>query len=60
MGDQNLARQAERHLEQHGDGESLFFEGQWFSRAAHGRPGVAVRHRAGPGWVCARATGWSC
>jgi long-chain acyl-CoA synthetase len=34
MGAQNLARQAERHLEQHGDGESLFFEGRWFSRAA--------------------------
>jgi long-chain acyl-CoA synthetase len=34
MGAQNLARQAERHLEQHGDGESLFFEGRWFTRAA--------------------------
>ena len=34
MGAQNLARQAERHLEQHGDGESMFFEGRWFSRAA--------------------------
>ena len=34
MGAQNLARQAERHLEQHGDSESLFFEGRWFSRAA--------------------------
>jgi long-chain acyl-CoA synthetase len=34
MGDQNLARQAERHLELQGDGESLFFEGQWFTRAS--------------------------
>ena len=34
MGDQNLARQAERHLELHGDGESLFFEGEWFTRGA--------------------------
>jgi long-chain acyl-CoA synthetase len=34
MGAQNLARQAERHLEQHGDGDALFFEGQWYSRAA--------------------------
>src|ERR1700749_4247282 len=34
MGAQNLARQAERHLEQQGDGESLFFEGRWFSRDA--------------------------
>src|SRR5215470_6317715 len=33
MGAQNLARQAERHLEQHGDGESMFFEGRWFTRA---------------------------
>src|SRR5215472_1248253 len=32
MGAHNLARQAERHLEQHGDGDSLFFEGQWYSR----------------------------
>src|ERR1700727_3055615 len=32
MGAHNLARQAERHLERHGDGESLFFEGQWYSR----------------------------
>jgi long-chain acyl-CoA synthetase len=52
MGDQNLARQAERHLELHGDGESLFFEGQWFTRAgladrasrfAAGLTGLGVR-----------------
>src|ERR1700722_15020691 len=45
MGDQNLARQAERHLEVHGDGESLFFEGQWFTRA--GLAGQASRFAAG-------------
>src|SRR5258708_3440852 len=33
MGAQNLARQAERQLERLGDGESLFFEGRWFTRA---------------------------
>ena len=32
MGAKNLARQAERQLEVQGDGESLFFEGTWFSR----------------------------
>jgi long-chain acyl-CoA synthetase len=32
MGTQNLARQAERQLERLGDGDSLFFEGTWFSR----------------------------
>ena len=32
MGAQNLARQAERQLERLGDGDSLFFEGQWFTR----------------------------
>jgi long-chain acyl-CoA synthetase len=32
MGDQNLARQAELPLERLGDGDSLFFEGQWFTR----------------------------
>jgi long-chain acyl-CoA synthetase len=32
MGDQNLARQAELPLERLGDGDSLFFEGQWYSR----------------------------
>jgi long-chain acyl-CoA synthetase len=34
MGAHNLARQAERHLDKHGDGQSLFFEGRWFTRAA--------------------------
>ena len=34
MGAHNLARLAEHHLERHGDGDSLFFEDQWFSRAA--------------------------
>jgi long-chain acyl-CoA synthetase len=32
MSEANLARQAERHLERIGDGDSLFFEGQWFTR----------------------------
>ncbi len=45
MGDQNLARQAERHLELHGDGDSLFFEGQWHSRGA--LAGRAARFAAG-------------
>ncbi|HEY2575385.1 MAG TPA: AMP-binding protein, partial [Streptosporangiaceae bacterium] len=52
MGTQNLARQAERHLELHGDGKSLFFEGEWFtrggmadraSRFATGLAGLGVR-----------------
>ena len=52
MGAQNLARQAERQLERHGDGESLFFEGQWHTRAgmadqasrfATGLTGLGVR-----------------
>jgi long-chain acyl-CoA synthetase len=52
MGDQNLARQAERHLELLGDGDSLFFEGSWFSRGtladrasrfATGLAGLGVR-----------------
>src|SRR6202034_4786970 len=34
MGDQNLARQAEIPLERLGDGDSLFFEGQWYTRGA--------------------------
>jgi long-chain acyl-CoA synthetase len=34
MGAENLARQAERHLERVGDGESLFFESRWFTRGA--------------------------
>jgi long-chain acyl-CoA synthetase len=33
MGAHNLARQAERQLERLGDGDSLFFEGRWFTRA---------------------------
>ena len=45
MGAQNLARQAERHLDKHGDGESLFFEGRWFTRAA--LAGRASRFAAG-------------
>ena len=32
MGDQNLARQAERQLETQGDGDSLFFEERWYTR----------------------------
>ncbi|HLI39388.1 MAG TPA: AMP-binding protein [Streptosporangiaceae bacterium] len=31
MGERNLARQAERMLELHGDYDSLFFEGTWYS-----------------------------
>jgi long-chain acyl-CoA synthetase len=45
MGAQNLARQAERQLERHGDGESLFFEGQWHTRA--GLAGQASRFATG-------------
>jgi long-chain acyl-CoA synthetase len=52
MGDQNLARQAEIPLERLGDGDSLFFEGQWYtrggqadqaSRFAIGLAGLGVR-----------------
>jgi long-chain acyl-CoA synthetase len=32
VGSQHLARQAERQLERHGDGDSLFFEDRWYSR----------------------------
>ncbi|HWG15524.1 MAG TPA: AMP-binding protein [Streptosporangiaceae bacterium] len=32
MGTRHLARQAERQLERHGDGESLFFEDRWYTR----------------------------
>ena len=32
MGTKHLARQAERPLELHGDGDSLFFEDRWFTR----------------------------
>jgi long-chain acyl-CoA synthetase len=45
MGDHNLARLAERHLERIGDGESLFFEGTWHTRA--GLAGRADRFGAG-------------
>jgi long-chain acyl-CoA synthetase len=52
MGDQNLARQAELPLERLGDGDALFFEGQWHSRGgladqasrfATGLAGLGVR-----------------
>jgi long-chain acyl-CoA synthetase len=45
MGEENLARLAERHLERIGDGESLFFEGSWHTRA--GLAGRADRFGAG-------------
>jgi long-chain acyl-CoA synthetase len=45
MGDRNLARQAERHLDRHGDGKSLFFEGTWYTRA--GQAGQASRFATG-------------
>jgi long-chain acyl-CoA synthetase len=45
MGAQNLARQAEHHLDKHGDGDSLFFEGRWFTRA--GQADRASRFAAG-------------
>jgi long-chain acyl-CoA synthetase len=32
VGLQHLARQSERQLEQHGDGDSLFFEDHWYTR----------------------------
>jgi long-chain acyl-CoA synthetase len=32
LGTRNLARQAERQLERHGDGDSLFFEDRWYTR----------------------------
>ncbi|HEX3751103.1 MAG TPA: AMP-binding protein, partial [Streptosporangiaceae bacterium] len=32
MGVQHLARQSERQLERHGDGDSLFFEDRWYTR----------------------------
>jgi long-chain acyl-CoA synthetase len=47
MGDENLARQAERALDRQGDHNSLFFEGQWHSsgsladRAARFAAGLA-------------------
>jgi long-chain acyl-CoA synthetase len=45
VGNQNLARQAERHLDRHGDGKSLFFEGTWYTRA--GMAGRASRFATG-------------
>src|SRR6201986_5688756 len=32
LGTRHLARQAERQLERHGDGDSLFFEDRWYTR----------------------------
>jgi long-chain acyl-CoA synthetase len=32
VGVQHLARQSERQLERHGDGDSLFFEDRWYTR----------------------------
>jgi long-chain acyl-CoA synthetase len=32
VGTKHLARQAERQLERHGDGDSLFFEDRWYTR----------------------------
>jgi len=52
MGDANLARQAELASQLHGDYNSLFFEGQWYSsgtladqasRFATGLTGLGVR-----------------
>lgn len=52
MSERNLARQAERQLERHGDYDSLFFEGAWYStgwsadraaRLATGLAGLGVR-----------------
>ena len=45
MGTRHLARQAERQLERHGDGDSLFFEDRWFTRA--GLADQAARFGAG-------------
>jgi long-chain acyl-CoA synthetase len=48
MDDVNLARQAERALDRHGDYDSLFFEGRWYSsgaqadRAARAATGLAA------------------
>ena len=52
MGTKHLARQAERQLERHGDGDSLFFEDRWYTRGwmadqaarfATGLAGLGVR-----------------
>ena len=45
MGTKHLARQAERQLERHGDGDSLFFEDRWFTRG--GLADQAARFGAG-------------
>ncbi len=45
MGTRHLARQAERQLERHGDGDSLFFEDRWFTRG--GMADQAARFGAG-------------
>ncbi|MBV9445666.1 MAG: AMP-binding protein [Streptosporangiaceae bacterium] len=45
MDDVNLARQAERALDRHGDYDSLFFEGQWHSSGA--QAGRAARVATG-------------
>ncbi|HEY0719508.1 MAG TPA: AMP-binding protein, partial [Streptosporangiaceae bacterium] len=45
MGTRHLARQAERQLERHGDGDSLFFEDRWYTRG--GLAGQAARFGAG-------------
>jgi long-chain acyl-CoA synthetase len=45
VGTRHLARQAERQLERHGDGDSLFFEDRWFTRA--GLADQAARFGAG-------------
>jgi len=52
VGTKHLARQAERQLERHGDGDSLFFEDRWYTRGwmadqaarfATGLAGLGVR-----------------
>ena len=52
MGSKHLARQMERQLERHGDGDSLFFEDRWYTRGemadqaarfATGLAGLGVR-----------------
>ncbi|WP_137816838.1 class I adenylate-forming enzyme family protein [Gandjariella thermophila] len=54
MGERNLARQADRQLDRHGDYDSLFFEGAWYSsgwladRAARLATGL-IGQGVGPG-----------
>src|ERR1700749_4109849 len=45
LGTRHLARQAERQLERHGDGDSLFFEDRWYTRGW--MAGQAARFGAG-------------